>query len=1179
MAGGVWWAVMSKPFVHLHFHSCYSMLDSACHVEQATEQAAALKMPSLAITDHGVMYGAIDFYKSARAAGVKPIIGCETYVAKESHKERRSEAHGNPHHHLILLATDYRGYQNLSRLVSIAHLDGFYYKPRIDKALLAQHHQGLIGLSACLKGEVGTHLQDGNVAAAAQAAGEYIDILGKDNFFLEFMDHGLPEQRAANRHLAALAKRTGLRVVATNDTHYLKKEHAEAHDVLLCLQTQTVMSDPKRMRYRSNEFYMKTREEMEALASEFEGAVDLTVEIAERCNVEIEFNKPHFPVFPCENGIDQKSHLTNLGHQGIRYRYGIDDPEHPKDERERMILKRFHDELTIIEKTGFLNYFLVVWDFVRFAHEQRIPVGPGRGSGGGSLVAYVLGITALDPIRYDLIFERFLNLDRISPPDFDIDFCQMRRGEVIEYVKQKYGRSNVAQIITFGSLGPKTVIRDVGRVLEIPYKTCDELSKMVPDDPKIDLRKALEANPEFKRAYQSNPDCKRILDYGFVLEGVFRNVGTHAAGVVIGEKPLIEIVPLARDKEGEIITQYSMEPLGEIGLLKMDFLGLKTLTVIQEAVDLIKATSGLEIDLDKLPLDDKPTYALLNRGDTVGVFQLESTGMRDYIRRIGIDRIEDLIAMIALYRPGPMEMLPDYVDRKTGKAKIKYDHPLLEPILKETYGVMVYQEQVQRVANSLAGYSLGEADILRRAMGKKKPEVMEKQRARFVDGCAKVNKIAAPLAQRLFEYVEKFAGYGFNKSHSAGYAIISYQTAYLKANHPAEFMAALLSSEIGNFDKIPVFIVETEEMGLKVLPPDLNASSARFSPDGQAVRYGLAGIKNVGEGAAAAAVAERTRGGPYRGLMDFCSRVDGQTVNRKVLESLIRCGAFDSVGQHRARLFNGIEFAMSRSAAAARDRRQGQGSLFGLFGGEQSAEDTALPECAPWHESELLSAERELLGRYMSGHPLSQYTWLLERYQLTTVQRLGELHDKALTRLGGIATQINKRVTKTNLNMAIVTIEDLDGSLEVLVFPETYARYSGVLVPDAAIMVCGEVSRRDDQLKILAHEIYPLKEVPSHFTHRISLHLPTTSTNDARLERIRTILSAHPGTTPVHLCMQFPAGEKVFIETGRKFGVLVEESLVRKLDQELGENATYISVNKTPCKRPISEGRRGAPER
>lgn len=1167
---------MSKPFVHLHFHTCYSMLDSACHVDQATERAAALKMPALAITDHGVMFGAIDFYKSARKAGVKPIIGCETYVAKETHKERRSESQGNPHHHLVLLAKDYRGYQNLSRLVSIAHLEGFYYKPRIDKALLAEYHEGLIGLSACLKGEVGTHLQAGNVAGAAKAAGDYIDILGKDNFFLEFMDHGMPEQRAANRHLTALSKQTGLRIVATNDTHYLKKEHAEAHDVLLCLQTQTVLSDPKRMRYHSHEFYMKTREEMDAIASEFPGAVDLTLEIADRCDVEIEFNKLHFPVFQPENGMDQKAYLIHMGYQGVQRRYGVADPGNPKDDRERLLYKRFHDELNVIEKTGFLNYFLVVWDFVHFAHEQHIPVGPGRGSGGGSLVAYALGITALDPIRYDLIFERFLNLDRISPPDFDIDFCQTRRGEVIEYVKRKYGRPNVAQIVTFGSLGPKTVIRDVGRVLEIPYKTCDEFSKMIPDDPKIDLQKALEANPEFKKAYQTNPDCKRILEYGFVLEGVFRNLGTHAAGVVIGEKPLIEIVPLARDKEGEIITQYSMEPLGEIGLLKMDFLGLKTLTVIQEAVDLVKNTKGTVIDLDRLPLDDKATYALLNRGDTVGVFQLESPGMRDYIRRIGIDRIEDLIAMIALYRPGPMEMLPDYVERKTGKAKIKYDHPLLEPILKETYGVMVYQEQVQRVAHSLAGYSLGEADILRRAMGKKKAEVMEQQRARFVEGCAKVNKIAKPLAERLFEYIEKFAGYGFNKSHSAGYAIVSYQTAYLKANHPAEFMAALLSCEIGNFDKIPVFINETEEMDIRVLPPDVNASGTRFSPDGQSVRYGLAGVKNVGEGAAEAIVAERKRRGRYSGLMDFCSRIDGQAVNRKVLESLIRCGAFDSVGQNRARLFTGIEFAMNRSAAAAKDRRRGQGSLFDMLGTEQAADDdSALPECPPWHESESLAAERELLGRYMSGHPLSQYAWLLDRYQLSTIQRLGDLSDKTLTRLGGIAALVNKRVTKTGQNMAIVTLEDLDGSIEVLVFPEAYTRYSGVLTQDVAIMVCGEVSRRDDQLKIMAHEIYPIKEAPSHFTHYVSLHMPATSTDDARLDRVRTILSTHPGPTPVHICLQFPKGEKVFIETARKFAILVEESLVRQLEHELGENACYIAVNQTPCKRPPSNGRRG----
>ena len=821
--------------------------------------------------------------------------------------------------------------------------------------------------------------------------------------------------------------KTGAPIVATNDVHYLKKEHAAAHEVLLCLQTQTVMSDRNRMRYRTNEFYMKTRAEMEQALKEFPEAIDRTIEIAERCNLEMEFGIPHFPTFVTPKGMKQKEYLTKLGHEGITRRYDINDPDKPKDQREREIMERFHHEMGVIEKTGFINYFLVVWDFVRFAHERQIPVGPGRGSGSGSLVAYVLRITAIDPLRYNLIFERFLNPERVSPPDFDIDFCQTRRGEVIEYVKNKYGKENVAQIITFGSLGPKTVIRDVGRALEIPYSKCDYLSKMISDDPKIkNLKDALDSNPEFKKTHDSDEDCKKILTVGFAIEGLQRNAGTHAAGVVIGEKPLAQIIPLARDKEGQIITQFSMEPLGEIGLLKMDFLGLKTLTVIQEALDLIREHRGVTIELEKMPLDDEPTYKLFNRGDTVGVFQLESSGMRDLIRRIGVNRIEDLIAMIALYRPGPMRMLEDYVDRKSGKAKVTYEHPLLEPILKETYGVMVYQEQVQKAANVLAGYSLGQADVLRRAMGKKKSEMMEKERARFVEGCKKTNGISSKLAGQIFDVMDKFAGYGFNKAHSAGYAVIACQTAYLKANYPAEFMSALLSCEMGNSDKLPVFISEAEEMGLKILPPDVNSSGVRFTPAGDAIRFGLAGIKNIGEGAAAAIAAERQKSGTYTTLIGFCSRLDGQTVNKKVIESLVRCGAMDSLNMHRARLFSAIDPAMSRAASVARDRASGQGNLFGLDTVTQNDTNMdAIPDCAPWHESVLLAAEKELVGMYMSGHPLTEYAHILERYQLASVKAIAQLEDKSQTRIGGIVSLITRKISKTTKEAwAIVQLED-----------------------------------------------------------------------------------------------------------------------------------------------------------
>ena len=1155
----------TESFVHLHVHTQFSLLDGACKLADAVDLALENNMPALAITDHGVMYGAVDFYKEAREKGVKPIIGCEIYVAPDLHrKETPADARNN---HLLLLAANDVGYKNLARLVSTAHLEGFYYKPRIDHELLAANSKGLIGLSACLKGELASLLLENNIAGATALAGTYADIFGKDSFFLEIQDHGIADQRKANALMADLSKNTGLPLVATNDVHYLRREHAAAHEVLLCLQTGTVLSDPKHMSYSGDQFYMKTRKEMETCFRDYPEALDITLEIADRCNVEFEFGTLHFPTFTVPEGKTQRQHLVDLSYDGIRLHYNVADPAKPATDREREIMGRFDQELAVIEKTGFVNYFLVVWDFVHFARQNNIPVGPGRGSGGGSLIAFVLGITTIDPLRYDLIFERFLNPERVSPPDFDIDFCQSKRGRVIEYVKQKYGRENVAQIITFGSLGAKTVVRDVGRVLEVPFTKCDQISKMIPEDPKMTLKKAIDTSPDFRNAYESDSDCKRILDFGFVLEGLYRNPGVHAAGVVIGERPLIEILPLARDKDGQSVTQYSMEPLGDIGLLKMDFLGLKTLTVIQETVELVKKFRDIDIDVENLPFDDEAAYALLNRGDTIGVFQLESGGMRDLVRKLEISRIEDVIALIALYRPGPMNMLPEYIERKTGNAEFKYDHPLLESILAETYGVMVYQEQVQKAANILAGYSLGEADILRRAMGKKKASEMEKQRAKFVDGCATVNKISAKLAGRIFDNMEKFAGYGFNKAHSAGYAIVSYQTAYLKANYPAEFMSALLSSEIGNFDKIPVFIAEAKDMDLEILPPDICSSDTRFTPDGNGLRYGLAGVKNVGAVAAATIVEERDLNGPFTDLVSFCSRIDGQLVNKKVLESLIRCGAMDSLNAHRAALFNGLDFAMARSADALSDKRSGQGSLFDLLDDDQPAAlETEIPVCEPWHENELLACERELLGIYMSGHPLTQYATLLERYQLTNVEGIPNIDDRTPTRLGGIISKLTKRVIKSSQkNMAILELEDLDGTIEVLVFAEAFEAYGAQLAQDKAVLVCGEVSRKEDQPRLVASEIYALEDAPRFFAQRLSVHLPAAGLTPEKLALLKELIRLHPGHVPVVICLQYASGEKVFLDTDRSFTVVPDESLVHQINHEFGEKTAYVSVNPKAC--------------
>ncbi len=1162
-------------FVHLHLHTKYSMLDGACRLDDVIDKAVVDDMRAVAITDHGVMYGIVDFYKTARARGIKPILGCEMYVARGSRFDRRGDA-SQGGDHLVLLAGDDAGYHHLIKLATAAQLEGFYYKPRIDREILQRYAGGLIGLSACLKGEVAQRIVAGDEDGALRVAGEYAEILGRDNFYLEMQDHGIPEQAVVNRGMLRLAQQSQLPLVATNDVHYIEKAHAVAHEALLCLQTQTVLSDPKRMRYASPEFYMKSPAEMAALFGECPDALSNTLRIAERCNVELRFGEPHFPIFQVPEGQDQKSYLTGLCRDGVRRCYGIDEIDHPIDDRQREVVERLRYEMSVIEATGFVNYFLVVWDFIRYARSQNIPVGPGRGSGAGSLMAYVLGITGIDPLQYGLIFERFLNPERVSPPDFDIDFCQSRRGEVIDYVKRKYGEQNVAQIITFGTLGARQVIRDVGRVLEVPYKDCDQLSKMIPEDPKITLSGALKENPEFDVRYRNDTVCRRIIDISLVLEGLCRNQSTHAAGVVIGEKPLVEIIPLTQDKNNDgVVTQYPMEPLGEIGLLKMDFLGLKTLTVIQEAVDLVTARSGRKLTPEQLPVDDAETFELLNRGDTVGVFQLESAGMRDLVRRVGINRIEDLIAMIALYRPGPMNMLNEYVGRKTGKMRIVYDHPLLEPILCETYGVMLYQEQVQKAAHVLAGYSLGQGDILRRAMGKKKAEEMEQQRESFVKGCAKTHRIPAAKAEKIFDTLAKFAGYGFNKSHSAAYAVVAYWTAYLKAHVPADFMAALLSSEMGNADKLPVFIQEAREMRLEVLGPDVNESEVRFKPLDEAVRFGLAGIKNVGVGVAERIVGERREHGVYTGLMDFCTRLDGQVVNRKVLESLIRAGAFDCTGMHRARLFNAIDFALSSGAAAARDRRQGQGTLFGDMGGMVAAGDADFHDVEPWRQSELLVHEKELLGAYMSGHPLTQYATLLERYRLTSMAALKEMTEYQTTRIGGIIAKLDLKMTKQKQPMAIMQLDDMDGSVEVVAFPEAFQHYRDCIRKDAAVLVCGEVSQRDGKLKLTVQEMYPLQDAPLHFALRLGIHLSAQTANSEILQRIRECLEEHPGITPVIICVNLSGDEKIFIEADHSLKVSADESLVEQLKEWLGEEGVYIAVKPDACKKQHKKDRRG----
>ena len=1159
---------MEPKFTHLHVHTEYSLLDGLCaldrgekHHSPLMERARDLGQAALAITDHGNLYGAVHFYKAARKHGLKPVLGCEIYVTPGDHREKVL-VNGRQANHLVLLAENNRGFENLMKLVSKAHLDGYYYKPRIDRPLLAEHHEGIIALSACLKGEVAEALADGLDEKARKLAGEYAEILGKDHFYLEVQEHGLPEQPDVNRKLVELARRLKLPLVATNDVHYLEQDHAVPHEMLLCLQTQAKWSDPDRMKYGSDQFYLKSEAEMRKLFADLPEAIENTWKIAERCNVELALDgqkNPHFPNYRCPDGLTHKQYLTRIAAEGVRHIYGVADLDHPRDDREKTIADRFRHELGVIEKTGFLNYFLVVWDFIHAAKQRGIPVGPGRGSGAGSLVAYAVGITGIDPLRYGLIFERFLNPERVSPPDFDIDFCQARRGEVIEYVRQKYGADSVAQIVTYGTLGAKTVIRDVGRALEFPLPECDKLAKMIPEVPGTTLAKAKKDSVDFATACKTSEFAREIMKYAPLLEDMPRQTGTHAAGVVIGEQALRELIPLTKDKEGNVISQWEAGPLEEAGLLKMDFLGLKTLTVVREACENVQRTTGIAIDPDNLPLDDPKTYEMLARGDAVGVFQVESGGMRDLLRQLQINKIEELIALIALYRPGPMEMIPSFIARKHGREPIEYSHPLLEPILKETYGVMVYQEQVQQAAGVLAGFTMGQGDILRRAMGKKKPEEMAKQRQIFVDGCVKKKTCNAAKAGQIFDEIAKFASYGFNKSHSAAYGIVTFQTAYLKANHPVEFMAAMLSSEIGNTDKLPVLVADAQKMGIQVLPPDVNESGLRFTPVKGAIRYGLAGIKGVGAGAVEALVREREARGPFKGLVDFCERVENGDVNKKAIEALVKCGAFDFTKLPRGRLFAGIETAMGYAASVRKDKAAGQSSLFEGLGGDGAAGvhmgDQDLPAVEPWPQKQMLAFEKELIGFYISGHPLLACSWTLEKYNQCDSAGLRDLPERTRTRIGGLVVNAQKRFTKPKnpdespRAMMSFRLDTLDGSIAAVAFPEAYARFGIHLQPDAAVMLCGCVRKDGNEAGLAVDEIYPIDEVPWRFTLSLSLHVHVATWTEERMRELKDVIRRHPGKTPLQICLLYPDNAKVHLRASDQLTVRVSEALVKECEQ------------------------------
>lgn len=1142
-------------FVHLHGHTQYSLLDGACLLEELIKLAQAYNMPALAITDHGNMFGAMEFYLFCKKMQVKPIIGCECYLAPVSRFEKSSHGIQDSAFHLILLAKNNTGYHNLMKLVSTSFLEGFYYKPRIDKEILAQHSEGVIGLSSCLKGELSHLILSGQLSDAYKAASQYSDILGKGNFYLEMMDHGLPDQLKANKALIQMGKDLGLPVVATNDFHYLQKKHAYAHEALLCIQTQTTLDDPNRMRFKTDEFYFKTAEEMSNLFKDVPEAITNTMEIADKCNVELDLNQLYLPVFRPPDEKTKEEFLRELINQGLKKKYP--NPENG-------VMQRLEYELKVIEQSNFVSYFLIVWDFIRYAKEKGIPVGPGRGSAAGSVASYCLGITDLDPLKYNLLFERFLNPDRVTMPDIDIDFCYERRDEVIDYVVSKYGKENVAQIITFGTMSAKAVIRDVARVMGFSYTEADRIAKLIPNDLNIKLSRALEQEPELMEMYKSDKRVTKLIDTAFVLEGLTRHASTHAAGVVISPKPLVNYLPLFKIGDGPITTGYPMGALERIGLLKMDFLGLRTLTVINETTKIIKRTRDLDIDIENIPADDKKTFQLLSNAKSIGVFQLESRGMRDLLKKLKPTTFEDIIALLALFRPGPIGsgMVDDFIKRKHGHTRVKYDHPLLEQILKPTYGIILYQEQVIQIVNKVAGFSLSQADILRRAISKKAPEVIQKQRKLFVEGCVK-NGIPINIADKIFSHIEYFSGYGFNRSHSAAYAMISYRTAYLKANFHIEFTAALLTSERDNTDKVVLYIDGAKNMGIEILPPDANESYSHFTVVGNSIRFGLTAIKNVGQLAVDSIVEARKKHGKFKTLYDFCEHVNLRLVNRKVIESLIKCGAFDSFGLHRSQMFAMIDHALDVADILQKDRDSGQLSFFDTFESDDTfkKEFQQVPDIKEWPKSQLLVFEKALLGFYITGHPLAIYEKALKMLTRYNTATLGKLVDGQEISIGGIITKVKFTFTKkTSEKMAILILEDLKGTVEVLVFPRTFKQAGKYIAGDAIVFIKGVVNLREDTPKIIAGEVLPLDEARKKYVHAMSIRLYTTGLEKKTLHQLNEIIKRYKGNVPIYLNFTTQDKRQLQLSTGRDISVLPSDELIEEIEGLLGQGCVRMWV-------------------
>lgn len=1116
-------------FVHLHLHTQYSLLDGAIRLGDLVKKVKAHDMPAVAITDHGAMFGAMEFYLKCKDKDVKPVIGAEVYIAPGSRfvKEARGGEAGAGYH-LLLLCENMTGYRNLSKLVSIGFKEGFYYKPRIDKEVLAENAEGLICLSACLKGEVAYLCERDRIAEAVDVARWYADLF-PDRYYIELQENGLVEQDKANRGLLEVAREVGLPLVATNDCHYLNREDARAHEVLLCIQTGKTMNDPSRMRFSVDEFYVKTPEEMAAAFHYAPEAISNTVKIAERCDLSFDFKTYHFPRFEPPVGLSLDQMLEEAARTGLESRLTAIRAKHSSmtAEQEQAYWDRLAIELACIKQMGFPGYFLIVADFINWAKDHGIPVGPGRGSAAGSLVAYAIRITDLDPIPYNLLFERFLNPERISMPDIDVDFCQDRREEVIQYVTEKYGRDKVCQIITFGTMSARAVIRDVGRALDMTYGEVDRIAKLVPEVLGITLEKAIAQEPKLNEAAEADPRVKELLEVALRLEGLARHASTHAAGVVVAPDVLEQFCPVYKDqKSGSLTTQYSMKYVEKIGLVKFDFLGLKNLTVIFNAVRHIRADKKPDFDIAVLRDDDEESYKLLQAGNTTGVFQLESSGMRELLRKLKPSCFEDIIAVCALYRPGPLGsgMVDDFIDRKHGRKKVVYDLPQLEPILKDTYGVIVYQEQVMQIARTLAGYSLGGADLLRRAMGKKDPAEMAKQRDIFLEG-AKNNGIDLQKAGAIFDLMAKFAEYGFNKSHSAAYALVAYQTAYLKAHYPVEFMAALLTEDMANTDKVVKNIADCREMGIEVLPPDINASDLSFRVLGNSIRFGLGAVKNVGESAIEAIIEARCDG-PFKDIFEFCERVDLRKVNKRVVESLIKCGAFDSTGGRRSQLTAALEDAMSLGQKIQQEKESAQVSLFGaeeiVRTNGNGKGKVQLPDLPEWDDKFLLAQEKEALGFFITGHPLGRHEKDIRRFTTADTATLEERADKSEIKICGIVATMKELMTKKGDRMAFATLEDLVGSVEVVVFPEVFAKASEYLKSDDPLLVTGTIDKGEKSAKIMASDVVPLRDVTARQTSRVIFALQGDGLDRYRLEELKAIMLRHPGTCKATLTIDIP---------------------------------------------------------